>query len=51
VADEKVYAFDLFVKEEVQKSCAKALLRYSLVSERMDTSAIKQDDNHSLINE
>lgn len=33
--DEKAYAFDLFIKEEVQKCCARAIVRYDTVTEQM----------------
>ena len=42
LVDEKAYAFDLFLKEEAQKSCAKALLRYSLVA---DAAPIEEEDD------
>jgi hypothetical protein len=43
LVDEKAYAFDLFLKEEAQKSCAKALLRYSLVA---DAAPIEEEDEN-----
>lgn len=42
LVDEKAYAFDLFLKEEAQKSCAKALLRYSLVAH---AAPIEEEDD------
>jgi hypothetical protein len=48
LVDEKAYAFDLFLKEEAQKSCAKALLRYSLVA---DAAPIEEEDGDGAMTE
>ena len=47
IIDEKAYAFDLFIKEEVEKSCAKALVRYSLVAERMELNTSRVEEENS----
>ena len=41
--DEKLYAYDLFIKEEVSKTCSRAISRYATVTDRMkiDSSTVR----------
>lgn len=41
--DEKDYAYTLFIQEEVQKSCSRAITKYETVTEqmRLDASRLK----------
>jgi hypothetical protein len=37
LSDEKAYAYELFIQEEVSKTCARALVKYDAVTEQMKT--------------
>ena len=46
VKDEKAYTYELFIKEEVQKSCGRAIVRYETITDQMKVPSSKSQLDH-----